>query len=144
MSRVGIIVEGGLLAADLVERIALGDETVAGQKPKDFSLEAGRLSAEIQAAFSDLRPSWDGFKRRREFSQTSPVTVTREAWIFPLFERLGYTLHFQRAALQAAGQSFPISHRIGEADNATPVHAVAFGQKLDERGEQKRSPHALL
>jgi len=144
VSRVGIIVEGGLLAADLVERIALGDETVAGQKPKDFSLEAGRLSAEIQAAFSDLRPSWDGFKRRREFSQTSPVTVTREAWIFPLFERLGYTLHFQRAALQAAGQSFPISHRIGEADNATPVHAVAFGQKLDERGEQKRSPHALL
>jgi len=144
VSRVGIIVEGGLLAADLVERIALGDETVAGQKPKDFGLESGRLSAEIQAAFSDLRPSWDGFKRRREFSQTSPVTVTREAWIYPLFERLGYSLHFQRAALQAGGQSFSISHRIGEADNATPVHAVAFGQKLDERGEQKRSPHALL
>ena len=144
MSRVGITVEGGLLAADLVERIALGDETVAGQKPKDFSLEAGRLSAEIQAAFSDLRPSWDGFKRRREFSQTSPVTVTREAWVYPLFERLGYTLHFQRAALQAGGQSFLISHRIGQADNATPVHAVAFGQRLNERGEQKRSPHALL
>jgi hypothetical protein len=144
MSRVGITVEGGLLAADLVERISLGDETVTGQKPKDFGLESGRLSAEIQAAFSDLRPSWDGFKRRREFSQTSPVTVTREAWIYPLFERLGYTLHFQRAALQAGGQSFPISHRIGEADNATPVHAVAFGQRLDERGEQKRSPHALL
>jgi hypothetical protein len=144
MSRVGIIVEGGLLAADLVERIALSDETVAGQKPKDFRLESGRLSAEIQAAFSDLRPSWDGFKRRREFSQTSPVTVTREAWIYPLFERLGYTLYFQRAALQVGGQSFPISHRIGEAENATPIHAVAFGQRLDERGEQKRSPHALL
>ena len=144
MSRVGITVEGGLFAADLVERIALGDETVTGQKPTDFGLEAGRLSAEIQAAFSDLRPSWDGFKRRREFSQASPVTVTREAWIYPLFERLGYRLHFQRAAIQAGGQSFPISHRIGEADNATPVHAVAFGQKLDERGEQKRSPHALL
>jgi len=52
VSRVGVTVEGGLLAADLVERIALGDETVAGQKPKDFGLEAGRPSAEIQAAFS--------------------------------------------------------------------------------------------
>jgi hypothetical protein len=144
MSRVGITVEGGLLAADLVERIALGDETIAGQKPKDFGLEAGRLSAEIQTAFSDLRPSWEGFKRRRDFSQTSPVTVTREAWFYPLFERLGYSLRFQRAAAQISGQSYAISHRVGEAENATPVHTVAFNQKLDERGEQRRSPHALL
>jgi hypothetical protein len=144
VSRVGITVEGGLLAADVVERIALGDETVTGQKPKDFGLESGRLSAEIQAAFSAACVYWKGFKLRRETPGVSPVTVTREAWIYPLFERLGDTLCFQRAALQAGGQSFPISHRIGEADNATPVHAVAFGHKLDERGEQKRSPHALL
>jgi hypothetical protein len=144
MSRVGITVEGGLLAADLVERIALGDETIAGQRPKDFDLEAGRLSAEIQSAFSDLRPFWEGFKRRREFSQTSPVTVTRETWVYPLFERLGYSLRFQRAAAQIGGQSYAISHRAGEAENATPVHTVAFNQRLDERGEQRRSPHALL
>jgi hypothetical protein len=144
MSRVGITVEGGLLAADLVERIALGDETIAGQRPKDFDLEAGRLSAEIQSAFSDLRPFWEGFKRRREFSQTSPVTVTREAWVYPLFERLGYSLRCQRAATQISGQSYAISHRTGEAENATPVHTVGLNQRLDERGEQRRSPHALL
>jgi hypothetical protein len=144
MSRVGITVEGGLLAADLVERIALGDETVAGQKPKDFGIEAGRLSAEIQAAFSAARVYWEGFKLRRETPGISSVTVTREAWIYPLFERLGYTLTFQRAAAQIGGQAYAISHRVGEAESGTPVHTVAVNQNLDERGELRRSPHALL
>jgi hypothetical protein len=144
VSRVGVTVEGGLLAADLVERIALGDETVAGQKPKDFGLEAGRPSAEIQAAFSAARVYWEGFKLRRETPGVSAVTVTREAWIYPLLERLGYALTFQRAAAQVGGQGYAISHRVGEGETGTPVHSVAFNQKLDERGELKRSPHALL
>ncbi len=144
MSRIGITVEGGLFAADLVEGIALGDTNVSGQQPKDFGLEAGRLSAEIQSAFSDIRLFWDGFKRRRAVSQASPVSLTREAWAIPLFEQLGYTLRFQRAAAQIGGQSYPISHRTGEAENATPVHIVAFDHKLGERGEARRSPHALL
>jgi hypothetical protein len=76
VSRVGITVEGGLIAADLIEHIALGDETVPGQKPKDFGLEAGRLSADIQAAFSDIRVFWDGFKRRREMR--SPHALLQE------------------------------------------------------------------
>jgi hypothetical protein len=145
VSRVGVTVEGGLFAADLVERIALGDTNVPGQQPKDFGLDAGRLSAEIQSAFSALRVFWEGFKLRRDVSASSPVTVTREAWAYPLFERLGFgRLHFQRAALQIGGQSYPISHRIGETENATPSHIVAFDQKLGERGDARRSPHALL
>jgi hypothetical protein len=144
MSRVGVTVEGGLFAADLVERIALGDTNLPGQQPKDFGLDAGRLSAEIQSAFSDIRLFWEGFKRRRAVSQASPVSLTREAWGIPLFERLGYALRFQRAAAQSGGQSYPISHRTGEAENATPVHVVAFDQKLGERGDARRSPHALL
>jgi hypothetical protein len=144
VSRVGIAVEGGLFAADLIERIALGEESIKGQSAKDFDIEIGRLSAEMQSAFADVRQAWEGFKRRRGFSQASPVTVTREAWIYPLFERLGYTLRFQRAASQAGGQTYLISHRIGGAGNAAPVHTVAVDQKLDERGEHKRSAHALL
>jgi hypothetical protein len=41
MSRVGITVEGGLLAADLVERIALGDETVAARSRKTSASKRG-------------------------------------------------------------------------------------------------------
>jgi hypothetical protein len=65
MSRIGVTIEGGLLAADLVERIALGDKTVACQKPKFFGLNVGRLSAETQTAFSATRIYWAGFKLRR-------------------------------------------------------------------------------
>jgi hypothetical protein len=144
VSRVGVTVEGGLFAADLIERIALGDTNISGQQPKDFGLDAGRLSAEIQSAFSDIRLFWDGYKRRREVSQASPVSLTREAWAIPLFERIGYALRFQRPAPQIGGQSYPISHRTGEAENSTPVHIVAFEHKLGERGDARRSPHALL
>jgi N-6 DNA Methylase len=144
VSRVGITVEGGLIATDLIERIALGDESVPGQKPKDFGLEAGRLTAEIQAAFSDIRVFWDAFKRRREHAQTSPVTLTREAWVIPLLERLDYVLRFQRAGVQIGDQRYPLSHWIGEGENAIPVHIVAWNQPLGQRGDERRSPHALL
>jgi hypothetical protein len=83
VSGVGITVEGGLLAGHLVERITAGDDTVKGQQAKDFDIEAGRLSAEIQAAFSDIRVFWDAFKRRREHARTSAVTLTREGWVIP-------------------------------------------------------------
>jgi hypothetical protein len=144
VSRVGITVEGGLLAADLVERIAAGDAGVSGQQPKDFGFDAGRLSAEIQAAFSDIRSYWESFKRRREFSHASAVSLTREAWVIPLLERIDYTFHFQRSAAQIGGQSYPLSHRIGEAEAAAPVHIVAWDQPLGQRGGGTRSPHALM
>jgi hypothetical protein len=144
MTRAGITNEGGLFAADLVERIAQGDTGVAGQDAKSFGLDAARLSGEIQSAFSDIRQAWEFFKRRREFSQASLVTLTRESWVIPLFEILGYALRFQRAAAQIGGQSYPMSHRTSEAENATPVHIVAFDQKLGERGEARRSLHALV
>jgi hypothetical protein len=144
VSRVGIIVEGGLLAAELVERIALGDEAVKGQQAKDFDIEVGRLSAEIQAAFSDIRVFWDAFKRRREHAQTSAVTLTREGWVIPFLERLGYALRFQRAGILISGQNYLLSHRVGDGETAMPVHIVAWNQPLGQRGDDKRSPHALL
>ena len=144
MSRVSITVEGGLLAADLVERIALGEAGGLGHQPKDFGFETGRLSAEIQSAFSDIRSYWESFKRRREFSHASAVTLTREAWVIPLLERLGYTLQFQRAAAQVGGQTYPLSHRVSEAEAATPVHIVGWDQPLGQRGGGTRSPHALM
>jgi hypothetical protein len=144
MSRVGVTVEGGLLAADLVERIALGDDGVKGQQAKDFGIEAARLSAEIQAAFSDIRVFWDAFKRRREHAQTSAVTLTREGWVIPFFERLGYELRFQRAGALIGGHNYLLSHRVADGDSASPVHIVAWNQPLGQRGDDKRSPHALL
>src|SRR5437016_4701770 len=109
MAYVAVTIEGGLLPADLLERVAAGEG--AGQRAEDFGL-SGRLSDEVQAAFSDIRTYWDFFGRRRAHSRESVTTLTRESWMIPVLERLGYTtLPFQRTAAQAGGESYAFSHR---------------------------------
>ena len=133
MAYTAITVEGGLFPFDLLDRIASGDAD--GQRPEDFGLGSGRLSEEMQAAFSDARAYWDTFLRRLAVSRESTTTLTREAWVRPLLERLGFSeLQFQRA-LEAGGESYAISHRAGQEPDAPPVHIVAIEQSLDKRAE---------
>ena len=103
MAYTSITVEGGLFSADLLDRIATGD--AAGQREADFDLPGGtRLSAEMQAAFSDMRALWEAFAVRRRSSHDSLTSLTREAWVLPLLERLRwrdgetYALEYQRPA----------------------------------------------
>ena len=68
-----------------------------------------------------------------------------EVWMAGLFELLGFLpLEYQRAAVEAGGASFSISHRTHSAENAPPIHIVAVDQPLDERGPARRTPHALV
>lgn len=143
MAYVAVTVEGGLFPADLLDRVASGE--VSGQRPEDFDLSRSqRLSDEMQAAFSDMRSLWDAFLRRLSFSKESSTTLTREAWAIPLLERLGYDLVFQRRAAAVGGDAFAFSHRAGEDPEAPPVHLVAIDQPLGQRGDGRRSPHALV
>lgn len=145
MTSVAIAVEGGLIAAEVLDRIASQPDQVPGQKPAEFGLVRARLSDEIQAAFSDARAFWDAFQRRQAHSHESATTLTREAFVIPLLERLGYALTYQRAAVEAGGQRYTISHRFGESDGAAPVHIVAVDRLLDARQPGERlSPHALV
>jgi hypothetical protein len=143
MAYTAVTVEGGIFPADALDRLASGEGD--GQRAQDFGLDGGRLSDEIQSAFSDARSFWDFFVRRRAHSRESATTLTREAWVIPLLERLGYDLAFQRAGAQAGGEIYPISHRAGQDPDAPPVHIVAIDQPLDRRGDgARRSPHALV
>ena len=146
MSYATISIEGGLFSPDLLERIATDGGGVPGQKALDFGLAAGRrLPDEIQRAFSDARVHWDSFNRRLERSRESRTTLTRQDWTAELFELLGFApLEYQRAAIDAGGASFPISHRTHDAENAPPVHVVGVDQGLDERAGNRRTPHALV
>jgi hypothetical protein len=142
MAWAAITLEGGLLPADLLDRIATGEG--AGQAAADFGVE-GRLSDAMQRAFSDARAYWEAFTRRRATSRESATTLTREAWIIPLLETLGFPpLAFQRAALAAGGETFPISHLAGDDPHAPPVHIVGVDQSLERRERGRRSPHALV
>src|SRR3989337_2680113 len=144
MAYASVAVEGGLFPADLLDRIPTGD--AEGQTPGDFGLDGSRrLVDEIQSAFSDARSFWDAFQRRFERSRESKTTITREDWVVPFLELLGfYQIQVQRASVEAGGDKYPISHRAGEDPNAPPVHVVALNQELDRRDGARRSPHALV
>jgi hypothetical protein len=143
MAHVAVTVEGGLISGDLIEQIAATPQDVPGQRPADFGVE-GRLSDEIQSLFSEALAYWNAFQARLARRRDSPTTITRETWMVPLLQELGYVLAFQRAALQAGGNTYPISHRLGDDEPAPPVHIVASEQELDRKAEAARSPHALL
>jgi hypothetical protein len=64
--------------------------------------------------------------------------------MLPVLRLLGYELEYQRAAVQIGGASFTISHRVGDEEGAPPVHIVAHGEKLDERGKARQARHALV
>lgn len=151
MAYAAIVVEGALFPTDLLEKVAAGE--ARGQAPKDFALDAAtsaaRLKDEIQVAFSDLRDLYGTFQRRRGFSHASLTTLTREAWVVPLLERLGFELVYQPSAAVVDGESYLISHRAGDDPDAPPVQIVGFDQPLDQRGApalrgSRRSPQALV
>nr|HID13653.1 hypothetical protein [Anaerolineae bacterium] len=151
MAYVCIRVEGGLLSPDFLE----GIHEQSGQKPADFTLRARRsLVDEISSVWSDVRSYYDAFDRRLKRAHgESTTTITREQWVIPLLEALGYRLAFQRRASIVNGRSYAISHRAVldetavDLEQAPPVHIVACDQDLGTRppsGRGHLSPHALL
>ena len=113
MSYTTINIEGGLFPPDVLDRIASTDGGVRGQAAGDFGHASTRnLIDEMQRSFSDARLYWEAFNRWLERSRESRTTLTRQDWMAELFEVLGFpSLEYQRAAVEAGGASFPISHR---------------------------------
>lgn len=145
MKALTIRLEGGVLGPDVLD----GLPDLPGQTPKDFGLTGRRTVLDLATAlWSDARSYWESYIRRlSHVGSGSVTTVTREAWVLPLLEALGYRLSFQRAAAVVGEQAYPISHRAGEGDDAPPVHIVGSDQELGRRpppGHGRLSPHALL
>ena len=142
-----VTVEGGLFAPDLLDQVSDGQGQ--GQRPEDFGLEGGRLSDEIQSAFSDAQSYWDSYHRRLDRSaEDQYTTLTRNAWMIPFFGLLGYRegdLIFQRGSTTVAGVDYNISHFAGNREHAPPLHIVGSQYRLDRRPPQGgRAPHSLV
>src|SRR5579884_3788271 len=140
--------EGAILPGDLLQRIAGNDGDLSGLKPSDYHLlPSERLNEAINRAWNRLLGAWATFEAARERLPESDAgtTATRERWLLPLFQELGYGRLQQARALELEGKSYPISHGWGHV----PIHLVSFRVDLDKKtpgvaGAARMSPHGML
>ncbi|HEX5506459.1 MAG TPA: hypothetical protein VFW96_27830, partial [Thermomicrobiales bacterium] len=139
--------EGALLPADLLRRVAEGDADVPGLTAADYHLSGVRLNEAINQAWTRLLGAWAAFREARaRLPEGDPgTTATRERWLLPLFQDLGYGRLLTARAIEADGGSYAVSHAYGDV----PIHLAGCGLDLDRRtagqaGAARRSPHSLV
>lgn len=141
--------EGAILPPELLMRIINGDPTLQGMTPSDYHLSpAERLNEAATRAYTRLTGVWSAFKDTIAKLPDDAIgtTETRERWLLPLFQELGYGRLQTQRSLDIEGKSYPISHKASEP---VAIHLVSFRWDLDKRnpiakGETKLSPHSLM
>ncbi len=140
--------EGAILPADLLQRIADGDRGLLGLTPESYHLDKGqKLNEATNHSWNRLVGTWATFKESVAKLPAGDLgtTVTRERWLLPLFQELGYGRLLTAKAIEVEGKSYPISHSWHHA----PVHLVGCQVDLDYRapgvaGAARSSPHSLV
>jgi very-short-patch-repair endonuclease len=140
--------EGAILPADLLQRIVENDKDLDGLKPTTYHLlEGEKLNESINRSWNRLRGAWVSFQTALE--ELSPnnlgTSVTRDRFLLPLFQELGYGRLTAAKALEVESRGYPISH--GWLN--TPIHLVGWRVDLDRRtagvaGAARSSPHSLV
>jgi hypothetical protein len=139
--------EGALLPADLLQRISEG-ANLNGLTPESYHLYPGeKLNEAVNQRWNRLQGVWAAFRNGQERLPESDLgtTLTRERWLLPLFDALGYGRLQTATAVEIDGRSYPISHHWEHV----PVHLVSYKLELDRRtpgaaGAASASPHSLL
>ena len=144
-----ITVEGQILPADLLQRIVEKDGELGGLTPESYHLSPGETVNEATSrAWNKLTANWSNFKNASaKLPANDPgTTITRDRWLLPLFQELGYgRLPATRAAVAIDGKSYAISHWWANV----PIHLVGCGVSLDRlsarvAGAARSSPHSLI
>ncbi len=146
--------EGALLPVDLLQQISENDKNLEGLNPESYHLAPGeKLNEAINRSWNRLSGLWGSFQAARgRLGSTDPLgggsagtTLTRERWLLPLFQELGFGRLSTSKAVEIEGKSYPISHRWQNV----PLHLVGCGIELDKRtpgaaGASRTSPHSLM
>ena len=140
--------EGSILPADLLQRINERGAGLAGLKPDDYHLPGNlKLNEAINQSWNRLLGAWTAFHSAlTKLPDTDPATtLTREKWLLPVFNELGYGRLLTARAIELDGRSYPVSH----GWQHTPLHLVGAGVDLDKRtagvaGAARMSPHGLV
>jgi hypothetical protein len=140
--------EGGLLPADLLQRIVHGDKDLPGLDDASYHLVAGeRLNERISQSWNRLLGTWKAFRAAANALPESDTgtTLTRERWLMVLLQELGYGRLPAARATEIDGKSYAISHFW----HHSPMHLVSYRLDLDRRtagvaGAARTSPHSLV
>lgn len=140
--------EGGLLPADFLEALTAPKTTIDGLNAQDYHLAEGeRISDQINRSWNRLRGCWENFKKSvaAKAPGESTTTETRERWLLPLFQELGFGRLAHVRMVTAGDRTYEISHQWEHV----PLHLVGTHVDLDRRnpgaiGASRGSPHSLL
>jgi hypothetical protein len=140
--------EGAILPSDLLERIAAGDPDLGGLTPEAYHLPDGeKITETTNRAWNRLLAAWSGFRSASDRlpATDAGTTITREKWLLPLFQELGYGRLLTVKAVEIDGKSYAISH----GWNRTPIHLLGCRIDLNTpsqrvAGASRSSPHSLL
>jgi hypothetical protein len=126
-----IRVVGGLLPADMINRIMTGKD-VSGSTPADYHVVGVRSVKDAAERHWDyLKGVWRVL-RDAVGHGSDPRGLAIENWLLPLFDEHGYgRLTRLHAGITAddGTKVFPVSH----AWQHLPIHLVPWGQDLDKR-----------
>ena len=140
---------GLLLPVDLLTRMVDGDPNLPGLTPKDYHLRSGeRLNEAASRAWNESLAAWKSFRKKFAALPASDTgtTLTRDEWLLPLFQELGYGRLQPKRAIVIDGKEYPISH--GWEDHV-PIHLLSARYSIDRRtpgaaGAATRAPYSLL
>src|SRR5437867_469963 len=129
-----VTTEGALLPSDFLNRLAQRDRDIKGLTADDYRLGSGeKLNEAISRSWNRLLGVWKNFAAAATALPSTDLgtTLTREKWLLPLFQELGYGRVPTAKPFEFADRKYSISHLW----QATPIHLVSFRADLDERSE---------
>ncbi|WP_191762210.1 Eco57I restriction-modification methylase domain-containing protein [Komarekiella delphini-convector] len=141
-------IEGNLLAPDMTAQMLEG--SIKGQLPEDFGFnKTDKLADEIATAWGDAKAYWAAFQRAlaRLDKNNSATSITRELWVVPLLQSLGYEPVYIATAEVVEDKTYAISHRAEPGENKPPIHIIGCRLEVDKRppsGMPRLSAHALV
>ncbi len=138
--------EGAILPPDVLQRIAANE--IDGLEPSTYHLPTGTKTKEaISQSWTRLQKYWKDFKLARENILTSDETgtlATRDKWLLPLFQELGYGRLTTSKSPEIEGKLFPIERFWQHI----PIHLIGCKLELDHRTKGARGaaaiPHSML
>jgi hypothetical protein len=138
-------IEGSILPADLLARIAGNDAKLEGLRSEDYGLVGEKPNEATNHAWNRLTAAWDTFKAATDkLAPTDPGTkITLDKWLLPFWKVLGYSQLDKSAPFVIDEKTYPISH----LRYHSPFHLVGFRHDLDKRIDisgKQFSPHGLV